>query len=98
MGAPVYDYSRSFLQFTTDLSNHTPRMQLEASCLVSDPGGKEVEFFLTADCMSEHMYRTSGLVAEPTSLFWLISGDNGEVLMQKRHAGAARDIKEAHRV
>jgi len=98
MPASVYDFSRSFLQFTTDLSNHTPRMQLEASCLVSDAAGRAVEFFLTCDCMSEHMYRPSGLVAEPTSLFWLIAGDHGEFLMQKRHADAARDIKEAHRV
>jgi hypothetical protein len=98
MAAPIYDYSRSFLQFTTDLSNHTPRMQLEASCVVSVAAGDGVEFFLTSDCMSEHMYRPSGLVAEPTSLFWLIAGSNGEFLMQKRHAGAAGDIKEAHRV
>ena len=98
MELPIYDYSRSFLQFTTDLTNHTPRMQLEASCRVSDGSGLEAEYFLTSDCMSEHMYRPSGLVAEPPSLFWLIAGRNGEFLMQKRHAAGTLDIKEARRV
>ena len=61
MDAPIYDYSRSFLQFTTDHSNHTPRMQLEASCWLSGEG-EGVEFFLTSDCISERMYSPSGLV------------------------------------
>jgi len=93
----VYDFSRSFLQFTTDHTQHTPRVQLEASCEISGPG-ESAEFFLTADCMSEKMYAPSGLVHQPPSLFSMIASRDGRFLMEKRHADAARDIQETHRV
>jgi hypothetical protein len=92
------DYARTFLQFTTDHSRHTPRMQIEASCILTNADGTAAEFFLTAPCMSEHMYRASGLIQEPTSLFWIIAGDNGEFIMHKMHASASEDIREVHRV
>jgi len=96
MDAPIYDYSRSFLQFTTDHSNHTPRMQLEASCWLSGEG-EGVEYFLTSDCISERMYSPSGLVHRPASFFSLIAGRDGRFLMRKRHADAGNDVEEAHR-
>src|SRR5262245_23283724 len=70
------DYSRTFLQFTTDHSRHTPRMQIDASCTLTTANGVAVNFFLTAPCMSEHMYQSADLIQEPTSLFWMIAGDN----------------------
>jgi len=97
MNVPVYDYGRSFLQFTTDHSHHTPRMQLEASCWLSG-AGEGVEYFLTSDCISERMYSPSGLIHQPASLFSLIAGNDGRFLMRKRHASAGNDIEEAHRV
>ena len=93
MDIPVYDYGRSFLRFNTDSANHhTPRLQLEASCRITGPPGSEAEYFLTSDCVSERMYRKSGLAHQPPSLFWLIAGSDGRFVMQKRHASADRDI------
>lgn len=91
------DFARSFLQFTTDHSGHTPRLQLEASCALTT-GGTTKEYHLVTPCMSERMYRESGLVIEPTSLFWMIASHNDEFLMQKCHASTAHDVREAHRL
>ena len=37
MPSRIYDYPRSFLQFTTDHSEHTPRLQLEAIRILFSP-------------------------------------------------------------
>jgi len=89
------DFARSFLQFTTDHSRHTPRLQLEAACALTTAGATK-EFFLATPCMSERMYRDAGLVVEPSSLFWLIASHNDQFLMQKCHASMAHDVREAH--
>jgi hypothetical protein len=91
------DFGRSFLQFTTDHSAHTPRLQLEASCALTGAGAAR-EFHLAAPCLAERMYREAGLAIEPTSLFWMIASHNDEFLMQKCHASAAQDVREAHRL
>lgn len=57
-----YDYARSFLQFTTDRTNHTPRLQIDASLRVLEPGGTEKEYFLRTGCV-----RCPGNIAEETT-------------------------------
>jgi hypothetical protein len=98
VNANTYDFARSFLQFTTDHADHTPRLQIEASCALTAADGVTQEFFLAAPCMSEHMYRDADLAIQPTSLFWMIARHNDQFLMQKCHAATAPDVREAHRV
>lgn len=92
-----YDFSRSFLQFTTDHARHTPRLQVLALCTLTEMDGEPRRYALAGTCMSEHMYRPAGLIQEPASVFFMIS-DGREFLFQKAHASAARDIREAHAI
>lgn len=92
----TYDFGRSFLQFTTDRVQHTPRLRVLAACTLSSPEGSR-QFVLAGTCISEHMYRESGLIQVPSSVFHLIS-DGTEYLMEKFHASAEHDVRESHRV
>lgn len=86
-----YDYARSFLQFTADRTNHTPRLQIDASLRLLDPGGTEKEYFLTAPCISETMYVPANLVQRPSSEFCMIATQNDEFMTIKKHASIAHD-------
>jgi hypothetical protein len=86
-----YDYGRSFLQFTTDRTNHTPRLQVDASLRVRRADGSEEEYFLTAPCISETMYAPANLVQRPSSEFYMIASRHDEFMSIKEHASSAHD-------
>lgn len=86
-----YDYARSFLQFTTDRTNHTPRLQIDASLRLLASDGTEKEYFLTAPCISETMYAPANLVQRPSSEFCMIASQNDEFMAIKKHASSAHD-------
>jgi hypothetical protein len=86
-----YDYARSFLQFTTDRTNHTPRLQVDASLRLCGADGAEEEYFLTAPCISETMYAAANLVQRPSSEFYMIASRDDEFMSVKEHASSAHD-------
>ena len=98
MTTPDYDFSRSFLQFTTGRVNHTPRLRIDAVCAFVSPDGAARVFVLTAACIGEKMYAQDCLVHRPPSEFLMIASADGEFMFLKRHADAANDVREAHRV
>ena len=91
-------FDRSFLKFTTDHSNHTPRMQVDASCTITPCGGQSKTFYLTASCISESMYAPADLVHRPVSEFVMIASPNEEYMIIKCFALARPDLCEVHRV
>lgn len=88
-----YDYARSFLQFTTERTNHTPRMQVDASLRMRLPDGGEKEYFLTVPCISETMYAAADLIQRPSSEFYMIASQNDEFMTIKKHASSAHDAR-----
>ena len=93
------DFARSFLKFTgKDHSKHTPRLQVDAVCRLTAPDKKVTEYVVTVPCMSENMYRPSGLIQEPTSHFAMFAGNDGTFTILKHHASAAHDVRQIRRV
>ena len=86
------DYSRSFLQFSTEHSRHTPRLRIKAGCALTGPDGVTNDFYLAGTCMAENMYRASGLVQEPTATFTMVAAHNDQLVMRKQHASAGDDV------
>ncbi len=93
-----FDFARSFLKFTTDHSNHTPRLQVDASCTLTPRGGPGTTYYLTASCISESMYAPANLVHQPASEFVMIASPGEEYMIIKCFAAARPDLCEAHRV
>lgn len=93
-----FDFARSFLKFTTDHSNHTPRLQVDASCTITPRGGQAKTYYLTASCISESMYVPANLVHRPASEFVMIASPGEEYKIIKCFASARPDLCEAHRV
>ena len=97
-GRPMpYDFSRSFLLFRSDRVNHTPRLQLDAVCTVSEPGQAARQFVLTTACVGENMYVAEGLVQLPAYEFVMIAEHRTEYAIRKRGATTAEDVREARR-
>lgn len=92
-----YDFARSFLKFTTNHAQHTPRLQVDALCTFHPAGAAPVRYALTSPCISETMYAASGLVQQPPSVFGMIASTT-EFKMTKEFAGARPDVCEPHRV
>jgi hypothetical protein len=93
-----WDFSRSFLRFTSDRVNHTPRLQLDALCRVTLPAGTSRELVLTAPCLGESMYVASGLIHQPPFEFVMVAEAAVAFAVVRHHANAADDLSEAHRV
>jgi len=93
-----YDYARSHLQFRSDRVNHTPRLQLDASCRLRGDAGQQREFVLTAPCIGESMYVATGLIHQPSFEFLMIAEHQSEYAIVRRHASADRDNVETHRL
>jgi hypothetical protein len=93
-----WDFARSFLRFTSDRVNHTPRLQLDALCRVTLPDQTSHQLVLTAPCLGESMYAASGLIHQPTFEFVMVAEAGVAFAVLRHHANAADDLAEAHRV
>ena len=97
MSANTYDFSRSFLRWTSTKNNHTPRMQVDAACtLIRD--GKSKEYFLSAICAGEQMYADKELIYLPAFEFAMVCAPNDEYVFFKWYAAMAFNTIEMHRV
>lgn len=92
-----YDFGRSFLGWTGATNNHTPRLQVAATCVVADADGA-TEFFLSEMCVGEQMYAEEGLIHRPVSEFAMVCVPGEQYAFMKFHADEAADTMEAHRV
>jgi len=92
-----YDFSRSFIKWTSTRVSHTPRLQVEAACRVIR-AGRRMDFFLSAACAGEAMYAPRGLIHQPAYEFTMICGRDGHYMFMKCHADEALNVAEAHRV
>lgn len=97
MSTTPYDFSRSFLQWTSTGVHHTPRLQVEAACRVTRDG-ESIEFFLGAACAGETMYAPRDLIQQPAYDFLMICAPGDQFMFAKLHADEALNIIEAHRV
>lgn len=86
------NFGRSFLRFSTDHSNHTPRLDVDAVCTVD---GKQ--YALTCECIGEKMYCDTGLIHDPVAEFNLIAEAGAQLMLLKRHADGGEDIRSLHR-
>lgn len=91
------DYGRSYLRFRSDRVNHSPRLQLDASCLLRFADGRERRFVLTSPCIGERMYEETGLIHEPPFEFLMVGEHGSEYAIHRKHATADGDAREVHR-
>lgn len=91
------DFGRSYLLFSTDHVVHTPRLAIDAACILSMPGQSPRTFYLTCPCIAETMYVRKNLIHDPPAEFRLIAEPQGEFIQIKRHANAAKDVRSPHR-
>jgi hypothetical protein len=97
-GPVAIDFARSYLVFRSTRVDHTPRLQLDAACSLTGPDGATRRFVLTCPCIGEHMYVPAGLIQEPPYEFLMVAEHRREYAIHRRHASAARDSREAHRL
>ena len=93
----TYDFSRSFIRWTSARISHTPRLQVDATCELTS-GGETTEFFLSAMCAGETMYAAADLIQLPAYEFAMICIPNDQYMFIKYHADDQRNIAEVHRV
>ena len=82
---PAVDLLHSAFFFrTTSTFDHTPRMQLAASCRLERDGEAPVVAYLTHPCIAETMYADAGLIQEPVAQFTAIVIHDQEVAFLRR--------------
>ncbi len=74
----------AFFFRTTSTFDHTPRMQLAASCRVERDGEAPVVAYLSHPCIAETMYADRGLIQEPVAQFTAIVIHDQEVAFLRR--------------
>ena len=83
--SPAVDLLHSAFFFrTTSTFDHTPRMQLAASCRLEREGEAPVVAYLTHPCIAETMYADAGLIQEPVAQFTAIVIHDQEVAFLRR--------------
>jgi hypothetical protein len=83
--SPAVDLLHSAFFFrTTSTFDHTPRMQLAASCRLEREGEAPVVAYLSHPCIAETMYADSGLIQEPVAQFTAIVIHDQEVAFLRR--------------
>ena len=92
---PDYDFSHSFIRWTSTRVQHTPRMQLAAACRVIRDGETR-DYFLSEPCVAEAMYQPHDLVHRPPCEFMMIMSSKGEFAFAKLYADLARNQSESH--
>ncbi len=93
----MYDFSRSFIGWTSTRIHHSPRMQVDAVCRIVT-GGTTWECLLSAPCAGETMYAPRDLIQRPPYDFVMIYSPAGEFMFAKTFADPARNVIESHRV
>lgn len=92
----IIDFARSFVTFFTTPAqgNSIARIQIDASCAISDEGSGMTEtYFLAAACRSEHMYLEDHLFQTPNYEFCgIFSRDR--CLLVRTHWTSDRDWQE----
>ncbi len=86
------DYTRSFIQFTVDSWDNTPRTTIDAGCTLITPKGDIHRYVLGNACIGENMYASRGLVQEPGTEFLQIVSDERFTYL-KDAGGACPDIR-----
>jgi hypothetical protein len=93
----IIDFARSFVTFFTTPAqgNSIARIQIDASCTISDQNSGRVEtYYLSAACRSEHMYLDDHLFQTPNYEFCgIFSRDR--CLLLRTHWTSDRDWHEA---
>jgi hypothetical protein len=96
---PVIDLLHSWFYFRTSSTfDHTPRMQLAASCRVERPGAEPVVAYLSHPCIAETMYAPSDLIQEPVAQFTAIVIDGQELAFLRRTVEDARESRSTIRL
>lgn len=86
------DYTRSFIQFTVDRWDNTPRTAVDAVCTLITPDGDVRRYVLGNACIGENMYVAKGLIQTPATEFLQIVSDERFTYL-KDAGGACRDIR-----
>lgn len=82
---PSVDLLHSWFFFrTTSTFDHTPRMQLAASCRVAPPAQEPWTAYLSHPCIAESMYKAAGLIQEPVAQFTAIVIHDRELAFLRR--------------
>lgn len=76
------DFNHSFVYWSMDSVNHSPRCALRARCSIETESGTSV-YYLTHACAAEHMYVREGLIQQPSAEFHLIFSENEEFFTVK---------------
>lgn len=92
------DFGRSFLRFRTNRVNHTPRLNLAASCTVASPGQAPLTYHLSVACIAENMYLPKGHIQEPVAQFNVVQLPQAQFMFLRRHADAKHDIRRTQRI
>jgi len=96
---PTVDLLHSWFFFrTTSTFDHTPRMQLAASCRVERPGEPPVVAHLSHPCIAETMYADAGLIQEPVAQFTAIVIGEQELAFLRRTVDDARETRSTIRL
>lgn len=92
------DYSRSFVQWWDNHSNHSPLGVLHASCKLRDKAGLLKEYFLTHPCLGEKLYASEGLIHVPTADFHCVFAPGEEYLFVKLTANEPYQLRMDHSI
>lgn len=95
--ANTYDFARSFLRWTSTKNNHTPRLQVDATCTLTRDG-KSKEYFLSTMCTGETMYADKDLIHLPANEFAMVCVPNEQFMFFKWYADSGLNVMELHRV
>ncbi len=92
------DFGRSFLRFRTNRVNHTPRLNLAASCTIASPGQASLTYHLSVACIAENMYLPKGHIQEPVAEFNIVQLPQTEFMFLRRHADAKSDVRRTQQI
>lgn len=96
---PDVDLSHGAFFFrTTSTFDHTPRMQLAASCRLERTGEAPVVAYLSHPCIAETMYAAAGLIQEPVAQFTAIVIHDQEVAFLRRAVVGGEESRSSIRL
>jgi hypothetical protein len=93
----TFDYTRSFIQFTTANPSNIPRTSVDAVCTLTGSDGVARQFVLSNACIGENMYADKGLVQRPGTEFLQVASNNDLFMFIKDAGGACPDIRSHQR-
>lgn len=94
----TFDFSRSFLRWTSTSNNHTPRLQVDAVCTLT-AGGAAKSYYLSTMCTGETMYADRDLIHQPADEFAMVfCPADREFMFSKSYADPELNVHEVHRL